>query len=672
MRVLVTILIAIVVLVGVGYGFMEFYYVYPDEVGQEYMDKIISRDYQQLSDYFHSEAEAPSAAELELAFNDFAAAYGLTKIELIGMNPVDETFTTAEYTIDLRYESQYFAPLMVQFNLNLGWDGLFTWKVIWEDTLPLPEYGIEASYRRARIEPNRGKIYDHNDNLLAGQGSIVAIGVQPGRVSDPELLYSVLGEHLGLSQAYIESRYQAPGVEEHWFVSLTTVTEEQYQELNPVLRPIPGVFFQRQPVRYYPLGMAGAHLTGYIGEVSETMITQYPERDYLIGESGGRSGLEAGLEDVLRGVPGYQLFVTTAEAREQMLLEQEVIQGEDVILTIDARMQEIAMEVLAEVKGALVVLDGEILTLASTPSYDPNEFARGISNVRWQELSSNRDQPLFNRALQGRYAPGSVFKVLTAAAALDLGVYQITSEFDDTGELWVEGNIVRNFQNAVFGKHYFADAVIKSINTTMAQVGLTLGADNLNHYFELLDLQRQPEVPLPAVAGSIGNPAQSKVSLAWTAIGQDKVLLTPLHIASIFTAFVNEEGMPQPQLIKTGNEPQRKQVFTASTQDLIRAMLEQVVREGTGQLAAVDGLNISGKTGTAEVAQSASHGWFAGIASDGLDSNLAFALLVEEGGLGGGVAAPLISEFFARLLAESNDELTVEDNNDKVISTTVP
>ena len=142
-------------------------------------------------------------------------------------------------------------------------------------------------------------------------------------------------------------------------------------------------------------------------------------------------------------------------------------------------------------------------------------------------MSTDPNQPLFNRSLQGRYPPGSVFKVITAAAALDLGLVTVESEFVDSGELKVEGNVIRNFQNEVFGEHLFADAVIHSINTTMAEVGLMVGAENLSSYFANWGLDQEPDFKLPITSGQIGDPARNQVSLAWTAIGQDRVLLTP-------------------------------------------------------------------------------------------------------------------------------------------------
>lgn len=659
MRIIASVLIAALILVGAGWAFIEFFYTYPDEVAAAYLDRLLAGDYPELGGYFHSQHPFPTASALEVAFANFADAYGLTLMELVGINPIAETFTAAEYTVDLRYESKYFDPLMVQFHLELTWDGLLNWKIIWKDNLPLPQHGLSVRYHRTRLSSSRGSIYDRQGRLLAGRGSVVAVGVQPGRITDPELLYEVTTEYLGLSRDYVQAQYQAPGIQDHWFVPLIVVSEERYQELDQILRPVPGIFFQRQYIRAYPLGSAAAHLTGYIGEVTEAMINQYPERDYQSGETGGRSGLELGLEPELRGRPGYRLFVEYESGINELFLERTPVEGKDVELAIDAQWQQIAYEVLGDRRGAFVVLDadsGEVLVLVSTPSYDPNEFVQGISHARWQQLSTDSNQPLFNRSLQGKYPPGSVFKVVTAAAALDLGLFTIESKFTDPVELRVQGNLIRNFQNQDFGEHLFADAVIHSINTTMAQVGLAVGAESLSHYFTSWGLDRAPDFKLPADSGQIGNPARSQVGLAWTSIGQDQVLVTPLNVAAVFTAFINEGFVPELTLWKADadHESTKHQVIKPETAAVMCDLLEQVVLEGTGQQAAVDQISICGKTGTAETGKGTSHAWFGGFVRDVFDRNLTFAVLVEEGGIGGQTAAPLVREFFTRLLARSD------------------
>ncbi len=590
---------------------------------------------------------------LEQGFAKFGEAFGLTEITITDMAPLSKEAKEAVFSFDLSYASRYFEPLLVNTELRLTRESIFDdWQVQWENNLPLPNYGLEAAYTRVRLDPKRGQILDTNGQVLAGAGSLVSVGVQPDRITDPDNLFSVLQAELGLSPEYVQRQYQAPGVQGHWFVPLTNLTGVEYERVDPILRPIPGVFFRRVDARSYPEGTTATHITGYLGEVTGDMLAAYPEREYLSGEIVGRAGLEQSQDDHLRGRPGYRFYVEETDGTRSLLTETQVREGGDITTTIDSRMQEVAHEVLGELKGALVVLDAEtgaILALASTPSYDANEFVVGISSAAWQALSTDAALPMFNRAIQGLYPPGSVFKVVTVAAALDLGLYEPSSTFVDTGELGVQGNIVRNFQRQVFGEHNLHQAVVDSINTTVAQVGLELGASNLEQYFERLGLNSAHRIGLPMVRGQLGTPSRSRVALTWSAIGQDQVLLTPLHIAQIFSIFANQGNLPPIHLIKGMGEPPASAVLKPETVAQINGMLQDVVLQGTGQAVRNTSTPVYGKTGTAEIVGRGNHAWFAGHTELSSGQRLAFALLLEEGGIGGQAAAPLMGEYLNRL-----------------------
>lgn len=628
----------------------------PQAVAEQYLQRITAQDFSAVEQYFDPEQPHPAGTELEQGFRRFADAYGLEGIEDVQLEKKSESWQAAEYSYKLRYTSRFFEPLEIESTLKLRRTGLLTWKVQWADDLPLPEYGLEARYRRDREQPTRGAILDRNGDVLAGQGTVVSIGVQPNRISDRERLHQALQEQLGLDPDYVRSKYEAPGVQGHWFVPLITVSEEEYARVDPSLRPIPGVFFRREESRAYPLGQAAAHLTGYIGEVTANMIDRFPEREYTAGEIVGRAGLELAFDDTLRGRPGLKFYVEPPEGEAVLLAQRAVVHGKDVYLTVDGAYQRTAFEVLGDYAGAFVVLDantGEILAAASSPSYDPEEFIMGISAQRWSELSNDPEQPMFNRAFQGLYPPGSIFKVVTGSAALDQGVHTVASQFNDTGELRVEGNIVRNFERQSFGLHVFPDAIVNSINTTMAQVGLDLGASLLKEYFSRWKLDTSWDLGLNLRAGQVGDPARSRVALAWSAIGQDRVLLTPIHVAQIFTAFAGEGVVPEIVITPRdeGAEAPLYEVLTADTAEEMRGILARVVQEGTGTAARVEGIHLIGKTGTAETTDE-THAWFGGIAFDFAQRDLAFAVLVEGGGIGGRIAAPLVREFFTRLSAQ--------------------
>lgn len=626
----------------------------PGMVAEAFLEQIARQDFSGIEDYF-SPAPHPQGAELRDAFQQFGKAFGLSNIALADLAPLSKDSKEAVFSFELSYESRDFEPLQTASNLTLTRESMFDdWKVEWQDNLPLASYGLKTAYTRVRLDPERGMILDNSGQILAGSGSRVTVGVQPDRIKDHETLLQALEAELGLRPEYVRSQYEAPGVQGHWFVPLMTLTEEEYGRVDPTLRPISGVFFRRVEARSYPEGSNLGQITGYLGEVTGEMLEAYPEREYVSGEIAGRSGLESSQDDLLRGRPGYRFYVQPQDESRILLAEKQVAAGKDVTITIDSRMQELAYQVLGDRIGALVVLDAEtgaILTLASTPSYDPNEFIGGISTARWQELSRDLRRPMFNRALQGLYPPGSVFKVVTVASALDQGLYEPNSIFVDSGEFVVQGNIVRNFQRQVFGEHNLHRALVDSINTTVAQVGLSLGASNLEAYFKSLGLHESHRLGLPMSSGQVGTPGRSKVALAWSSIGQDQVLLTPLHIAQIFSVFANNGYVPPIHLVQSNEEASSKHpAFKPETVAQVNAMLQDVVVQGTGTEAQGVGVTIYGKTGTAEVVGGGMHAWFAGHTELPTGQKLAFALLVEEGGIGGQVAAPLVRDYLVRLL----------------------
>ncbi|NLJ79681.1 MAG: hypothetical protein GX335_01485, partial [Firmicutes bacterium] len=604
--------------------------------------------------HFGEDQAHPDAAQLREAFRRFGDSFMLSEIKLANLSPQSRGSQEAVFDLALAYHSRHFPPLEIETELVLKRSSIFApWRIVWKDNLSLPASGVEASYELSRLEPRRAEIRDRNGNLLAGEGSAVAVGVQPDRISDPERLLQALQQELGLDPDYVRGQYERTDIQGHWFLPLVKLAEEEYLEVESLLRPIPGIFFRRETSRAYPFADSCAHLTGYLGEVTGELMEAYPQRDYQSGEAVGRSGLEASRDDFLRGRPGYRFYAQPSGGERVLISEKPVRLGADLNLTIDGKMQDLAFKILEGRMGALAVLEadsGAVLALASAPSFDPNEFSLGIGSRRWQELSTDLKKPLFNRALQGLYPPGSVFKVVTAAAALDQGLYEAGSVFTDTGRLRVEGNIIRNFQEEVFGEHTLHTALVQSINTTWAQVGLDLGAPLLEEYFRRWNLDQSWPLGLAMREGQLGSPGRSKVGLAWSAVGQDQVLLTPLHLAQVFSVFANQGRLAPLHLWEQEELGEEKVVIKPETAAVINAMLRDAVLSGTGTQARVPGLEIYGKTGTAEAVGGGVHAWFAGHTQLPSGLNLAFALLVEEGGIGGQTAAPLIAAFLSELI----------------------
>ena len=390
--------------------------------------------------------------------------------------------------------------------------------------------------------------------------------------------------------------------------------------------------------RRYPLGEMMAAVTGYNGEnIGSTGIEGHANRALL--------GLT---EDMGRMGPVAQLL--------------QADRGNDVTLTIDTNVQRAAYEGLAGRRGAVVVLDavtGAVLAMVSSPTYDPNHI-----EASWKELSKQADGALLNRAVQGMYPPGSTIKPMIADAALTEGVTDEKEVFACTGVLDVGGgHSIRESHGEVHGRVTLREAVTESCNVTFGTLGMRLGDERLKRAYERFGFHEgiggeivMEGSHLPAFGTlSAGDQAQS-------AIGQSTLLVTPMHMALLADAFANGGRIMKPYLVQQVASPGGAVLYeaqpaiwrTATTPDLaalIDSYMEGVVTKGTGRAARVSGVRVTGKTGTAENPAGDDHAWFIGSA-DLSRRKIVFAILVENGGGGGTVAAPIARRIIEEARAE--------------------
>lgn len=368
----------------------------------------------------------------------------------------------------------------------------------------------------------------------------------------------------------------------------------------------------------------------------------------------GRAGVERVYNEELSGQSGLMQFTGYWD---EILGRPR--RGADLRLTINVAVQRAAAEALGERKGAVVALDprtGAILAMVSYPRYDPNN----LDDV-WEDINSNPDTPLLNRGTQGLYPPGSVFKIMVAGAALEEGVATPREEFEDTGTVTAGGYVVRNYGDSVYGRHDFAQAFAKSINTTFAKVGVKLGADTLAKYAADFGFGETPPWPLGGAESVFPDPGgMDKAHVAQAAFGQGEVLASPLQIALMASAVANGGMIMKPyvvqqvldyhqNVIEEAKTEVWKQPLSGETAAALKEFMVKVVTSGTGTSAALSGVQVAGKTGTAEVENGDSHAWFAAFAPAD-DPEVVVAVLVENAGTGGGVAAPVARQVIAAAL----------------------
>lgn len=378
-----------------------------------------------------------------------------------------------------------------------------------------------------------------------------------------------------------------------------------------------------------------------------SVITGYDSWRY------GRSGLEQKFNKDLLGKGSGQSFKSLANT-----LVGSRKKGDSIVLTVDSRLQRAATEALGEQKGAVVAMDpqtGAVLALVSYPTFDPNVTVPpkgGNTEAAWAALNADPDAPLVNRATTGLYPPGSSFKVVTGSAALDLGVVTPQSPFDCKGKVLVQGFTIYDFSRRGHGLLDFTRALVVSCNVTFAEIGLRLGAEALVRYAELYGFNKVIPFELPVAKSNIQSPnTMDKVALASSAIGQAQDLATPLQMALVTSGVANGGEVMQPYLvdevqdyngkiIKQFSPKPWQRVIKAETARTLKGIMVKVVEEGTGTAARIDGVDVAGKTGTAEVEGKEPDAWFIGFAP-AYDPKVAVAVLVEQGGEGGVTAAPI-------------------------------
>ncbi len=368
----------------------------------------------------------------------------------------------------------------------------------------------------------------------------------------------------------------------------------------------------------------------------------------------GRAGIERVYNEDLSGQSGI-LGVTSYWDQ----ITGKPHQGADLVLTIDVGVQKAAAKALGDRKGAVVALDprtGAVLAMVSYPRYDPNE----LEDI-WATLSTDEDRPLLNRAAQGLYPPGSVFKTIVAAGALQSGAVTPATTFVDTGTFTAGGYVVSNYDDQVYGQHDFTRAFASSINTTFARVGVQMGADALAGYAAAFGFGQVPPWDLGGADSRFPEAGDMDVAhVAQASFGQGEVLASPLEIALAAAGIANGGQIMKPYIVAEVKDPSGRSLrkadpdvwltpVSAGTAATMRALMVEVVRNGTGTAAALQGVQVAGKTGTAEVADAKPHAWFAGFAP-AEDPRVVVVVLVENAGTGGSVAAPIARKVIAAVL----------------------
>lgn len=417
-------------------------------------------------------------------------------------------------------------------------------------------------------------------------------------------------------------------VKDDSFVSIKNISYDN-TELKEQLLQISGIMIDSKTDRVYPSKEVTSHITGYISSITAEELENIQNKGYTSNSIIGKTGLEKEYEDRLKGIDGVKIYIEDDTGTNIKTIKEIAAQdGEDIKLTIDLDIQLKIYEQLKNDEGFFVVMNpktGEVLALVSTPSYDANKFVLGMTNQEWDSLLNAEGNPLYTRFLES-WCPGSTMKPLTGAIGLTSGKLSVDDEFNYSGLAWQKNSSWQDHKittlTAYNGKKNLRNALIYSDNIYFAQATLQIGEEAFIDGLDGLKFNENIDFVLPTSKSQYSNTEtiQSEATLADSGYGQGQVLVNPIHMASIYSAFVNDGNMIKPYIEYTENKTTEylvENAFSKQASDEIKEGLIQVVENpsGTGHDVKVEGITIAGKTGTAELKASKDDegdtlGWF--------------------------------------------------------------
>ncbi len=623
----------------------------PDDFSKRYRDALIAMNVREIEYALLSTLTNPQTAQ---------AAFNLTyKTAILG---------------EIKREN-----LVAHFNLEDG-----AWRLQWSESLILPELAggntLQIEYRI----PARGDIYDRAGNAIATQSEAVALGLVPGEI-DPDqesFLLNVLFQLTGLRPDTIRERYAY--AQPDWYIPVGEISMEEYSANRGVLASLRGLVISPYEARYYQRGGIAPHAVGYTLYISREEQDKYRRLGYQGSERVGFDGIERWGESYLAGKRGATLYVVDpAGAVVSVLARTDPEPAQSIYLTIDRDFQRQVQEAFGGLSGAAVVIElntGRVLAIASSPGFDPNIFEPKNRNAAtlYELLQQNPNQPLFNRATMGQYPLGSVFKIITMAAALESGLYSVDSTYDCQYEFkelfdrilydWTwdrcqnEVRTMGECKTKPSGLLTLPQGLMRSCNPWFWHIGLALyrqGKGNLiAEMARGFGLGQATGIEIEEAVGHLAAP-NSELAATNIAIGQDPILVTPLQVAAFTAALGNGGTLYRPQLVEKvqpingapthqfAPEVVGKLPLSPENLKIITDAMREVVENPKGTAHhRFRGLNIpvAGKTGTAESGIAGyPHAWFAGFTLKNAPNkpDIAVVVFVQNKGEGSDYAAPV-------------------------------
>ncbi len=552
--------------------------------------------------------------------------------------------------------------------------------------------------RTVELKPARGLIFDRHGELLANNVSSFNLYLTVEDIRDRESLAAALETLIGLPRTETNKRLALQAKSYVPILLKTGLTLQEAALIEGHRLDLPGLRIQAESQRNYLHAALAGHLLGYVGEVSPEQQDEPAFAGLSQGSIVGKAGVEKTYDRVIRGTAGEKTIEVDARGNERKTVEvMEQTPGDDLYLSLDLRMQQLAESLLGEEAGAVVALDptnGDVLALASRPAFDPNTLSHGLTPAMWEQIASDQRHPLTNRALQGQYPPGSTFKIIVASAALESDKWSADTKVRCTGAFPFSGShVFKDWKRGGHGVMDMEQAIVNSCDVYFYNVGHRLGIDAIAeaaHWFGLgeptgveLPSERVGTVPSTEWKQRVRKEQWYPGETISTAIGQGYVTVTPLQMAVVTAAVANGGILYKPRLVRAVRERATSRFQEVLPQDrgtvplqertfaLLHESLQGVVTHGTGGRARSKIVEIAGKTGTAQTVaarplqtsangegipkQFRDHAWFVAYAPVD-DPKIAVAVIVENTGHGGTFAAPIAKALIEEYLKVSETD----------------
>ncbi|HBM4410070.1 TPA: penicillin-binding transpeptidase domain-containing protein [Enterococcus faecium] len=606
---------AVILIAAAGGGY--FYYQHYQETqaveaGEKTVEQFVQAlnkgDYNKAAEMTSKKAANKSALSEKEILDQYQNIYGAADVKGLQISNLK---------VDKKDDSTYSFSYKAKMNTSLGElkdlsykgtldrnDGQTT--INWQPNLVFPEMEGNDKVSLTTQEAARGNIIDRNGEPLATTGKLKQLGVVPSKLGDggeKTANIKAIASSFDLTEDAINQAISQSWVQPDYFVPLKII-----DGATPELPA--GATIQEVDGRYYPLGEAAAQLIGYVGDITAEDIDKNPE----LSSNGkiGRSGLEMAFDKDLRGTTGRKLSITDADGVEKkVLIEHEVQNGKDIKLTIDAKAQKTAFDSLGGKAGSTVATTpktGDLLALASSPSYDPNKMTNGISQEDYKAYEENPEHPFISRFATG-YAPGSTFKIITAAIGLDNGTIDPNEVLTINGLKWQKDSSWGSFKTTRVSSDVsqvdLKTALIYSDNIYAAQETLKMGEKKFRTGLDKFIFGEDLDLPISMNPAQISNEDSfnSDILLADTGYGQGELLINPIQQAAMYSVFINNGTLVYPKLIADKETKDKKNVISETAVQTIVPDLREVVQDvnGTAHSLSALGIPLAAKTGTAEI-----------------------------------------------------------------------